>query len=319
MTKVLVPMADGCEEIEAVIIIDSMSHEHTGDGGVLDLHDAELTRMAGDDYKKREACKFAAWIKPKKAHKRMMSQLLQKRTHLIFCLRAEPKMKMVQNAKGKMEPVSIGFQPLCDSQFIYEMTLSMMLSTDAPGIGAPIKLQEQHRALIDLGKPLNRAVGECLATWSSGAAPSAPPAPPAPEGSAKRDIHGEATVASGAGADAFRAFYKDLTPDQRALLQARMPALRSRCEEADRPIAEPGTGGPTPPVEPVSPSDVFVAQALACYATASHDMDITDFNYENADHCAALSDDQRRTLSAAEDARRLVLQGAQKSEIRKDD
>ena len=32
--------------------------------------------MAGDDWKKREACKMAAWIKPKMAHKQMVQRLL---------------------------------------------------------------------------------------------------------------------------------------------------------------------------------------------------------------------------------------------------
>lgn len=238
----------------AVIIIDSMSHEHAGEGGVLDQHDAELTRMAGNDYAKRDACKFAAWIKPKMAHKKMIGRLLQTRAHLIFCLRAEPKTKMIQNARGKMEPVSMGLQPICDSQLMYEMTLSLMLSTDAPGVGAPIKLEQQHRELIDLGKPLDRAVGERLAAWSVGStAPAAPPAPPSPA-APKRDIQGEATRAAEEGTAEFRAFYKDLARDQRALLKARMPALKSRCEEADRDaaaariVAPPGEDAePAPP------------------------------------------------------------------------
>jgi len=37
-----------------VVIVDSMSHEHEGPGGVLEWHEAELDRMAGDDYKKRD-------------------------------------------------------------------------------------------------------------------------------------------------------------------------------------------------------------------------------------------------------------------------
>src|SRR5258708_34777413 len=48
-----------------VIVVDSGSHVWAGDGGVLDWQDEELTRMAGDDYAKRERVKMAAWIKPK--------------------------------------------------------------------------------------------------------------------------------------------------------------------------------------------------------------------------------------------------------------
>ena len=42
-----------------VIVVDSVSHVWAGDGGVLDWQDKELDRMAGDDWKKREACKMA--------------------------------------------------------------------------------------------------------------------------------------------------------------------------------------------------------------------------------------------------------------------
>ena len=44
------------------IVVDSMSHEWAGEGGVLEMQEHELDRMAGDDWKKREACKMAAWI-----------------------------------------------------------------------------------------------------------------------------------------------------------------------------------------------------------------------------------------------------------------
>ncbi len=52
-----------------VLLIDSFSMEWAGVGGVLDWQAAELQRMAGDDFGKRERMKMAAWIKPKMAHK----------------------------------------------------------------------------------------------------------------------------------------------------------------------------------------------------------------------------------------------------------
>jgi carbamoylphosphate synthase large subunit len=86
-----------------VIVVDSCSHEHAGEGGLLDWHEKELDRMAGSDYKKRDACKMAAWIKPKTEHKQMVSRLLQVRAHLILCFRAEQKIEMVRGGDGRME------------------------------------------------------------------------------------------------------------------------------------------------------------------------------------------------------------------------
>ncbi|MCW0295060.1 hypothetical protein NIL11_26960, partial [Klebsiella pneumoniae] len=60
--------------------------------------------MAGDDWKKREACRMASWIKPKTAHKAFVQRLLQVKAHLILCFRAEQKVEMVKNPQTrKME------------------------------------------------------------------------------------------------------------------------------------------------------------------------------------------------------------------------
>jgi hypothetical protein len=161
-----------------------MSHEWAGEGGILDWQEDELQRMAGDDYKKRESCKMAAWIKPKVAHKQMVQRLLQVRAHLILCFRAEPKIEMVRGAEGKMEireKQSLtglhGWIPICEKNLPYELTASFLLMADRPGVPQPIKLQQQHRALFPLDAPITEASGARLAAWAKGgaAAPDAAP------------------------------------------------------------------------------------------------------------------------------------------------
>ena len=163
-----------------VIVVDSCSHEHAGDGGLLDWHEEELQRMAGDDYRKREACKMAAWIKPKGEHKRMVGRLLQIRAHLILCFRAEQKIEMAKGEGGRWEvrPKQTttgldGWVPICEKTLPYELTASFLLTPDRPGIPHPIKLQEQHRSFVPLDKPLDESVGKALAAWASGGKPAA--------------------------------------------------------------------------------------------------------------------------------------------------
>jgi hypothetical protein len=160
-----------------VIVVDSASHEHAGEGGLLDWHDEELTRMAGDDYAKRERVNMAAWIKPKTAHKHMVQRLLQIRAHLILCFRAEEKVEMVKDDQGKTRivpkksPTGIhGWIPVCEKSLPYELTASFLLTADAPGVPKPIKLQEQHRLLFPLDKPITRESGKKIAEWASGGA-----------------------------------------------------------------------------------------------------------------------------------------------------
>lgn len=158
-----------------VIVVDSCSHEHAGEGGLLDWHETELDRMAQNDWKRRESCNMAAWIKPKMEHKQFVSRLLQVRAHLILCFRAEQKVEVVRGEDGKMkiEPKKIasGFSdwiPICEKNMLYELTASFLLTPDAPGVPKPIKLAGAVRPFVDLKKPLDEKVGEQLAYWAKG-------------------------------------------------------------------------------------------------------------------------------------------------------
>lgn len=165
-----------------VIVVDSMSHEHAGDGGLLDWHEEELDRMAKDDWKKRESCNMAAWIKPKMSHKHMVQKLLQVRAHLILCFRAEEKIEMVRNEKGRLEIVKKqtttgldGWVPVSEKNLPYELTASFLLTADKPGFPKPIKLQSQHREFFALDRPITDESGRKLAAWASGKTNASPP------------------------------------------------------------------------------------------------------------------------------------------------
>ncbi len=168
-----------------VIVVDSASHEHAGEGGILDMQEAELERMAGSDWKKREAVKMASWVRPKMEHKRMVQKLLQVRAHLILCFRAESKIEMVKGDGGRMvvQPKQTltsleGWIPICEKSLPFELTASFLLLPDAPGVPRAIKLQEQHRAFFPTGKPITEAAGVALAAWAAGGAPAQPAAAP---------------------------------------------------------------------------------------------------------------------------------------------
>jgi hypothetical protein len=158
------------------IVVDSCSHEWSGTGGVLEMQEAELDRMAGDNWQKREACRMAAWIKPKMAHKKMVQRLLQVRAHLILCFRAEEKIEMVkEDGKMKIVPkVSLtginGWIPVCEKNLPFELTTSFLLTADAPGMPKPIKLQEQQKSMFPLDKPISEESGKLVAQWAAGGA-----------------------------------------------------------------------------------------------------------------------------------------------------
>ncbi len=151
------------------IVVDSTSHEWSGDGGVLDMQEAEFQRMGS-----KESAKMASWIKPKMAHKHMVSKLLQVRAHLILCFRAEPKVDMIREggrtvvvAKQGLTALD-GWWPITEKMLPYELTAYFLLMADKPGVPLPIKLQEQHRAIFPPGQPITEECGVRLAAWAKG-------------------------------------------------------------------------------------------------------------------------------------------------------
>ncbi len=102
------------------VIIDSMSHEHDGPGGLIDFQEREVDRLAGDDYAKRERVKMLAWQKPKAARRSLISGLLQLNANFIFCFRAREKTKPMK-INGKTEIVEQGFMPIAGEEFLFEI------------------------------------------------------------------------------------------------------------------------------------------------------------------------------------------------------
>lgn len=156
-----------------VIIVDSMSHAHEGSGGMLEQHEAELDRMAGQDWKRREKVTFAAWIKPKASHNRFVQSILQMGadTHFVFCFRAKDKLIL---SKGQ-EPVHAGWTPICGKGFEYEMSFLLVLpegSQGKPDLQATASgLRDPFQDYIKPGIQLDEALGEKLAAWATGKVP----------------------------------------------------------------------------------------------------------------------------------------------------
>ncbi len=182
----------------AAVVVDSMSHEYEGEGGVLEWADrlAAGTPKPGvanpdawrkDDWIEQPVKSPGNWKEPKRAHKMMMARLLQCRLHMIFCLRAEEKMQLVQEkftSGGKERtavkvipaadrPVNERWEPICEKRFMYEMTASFVLLPSEPGVGIPLKLQEQHMHCFPEGQQIGPQSGHRLTEWASGTASSA--------------------------------------------------------------------------------------------------------------------------------------------------
>jgi hypothetical protein len=166
------------EKVAEVIVIDSMSHEWSGEGGVLDWAEEELQRMGGGDNNK-----MRSWIKPKMSHKLMIQRLLRTKCALICCLRGEEKTHITKpQGDQKAKVITDEFSsPLFDSRFIFEMLLNLETVAHAGVGGYVIPRKITHPSIAALLPTENEQIGvkhgEGLAAWCASAGGSATPAP----------------------------------------------------------------------------------------------------------------------------------------------
>lgn len=160
-----------------VIVVDSASHEYSGQGGLHDWHQEELDRIAGDNIGKRNALSAPAWNRPKSAHARFVNDLLRVKAHLLICFRARQAIEMVQEGgKTIVRPTQAldSFEGwLIETEhkrapLAFELTCSFLLVPDRPGIPQPMKLPDPLRPLVPLDKPLSEETGQALGRWAAG-------------------------------------------------------------------------------------------------------------------------------------------------------
>jgi hypothetical protein len=172
------------------VIVDSMSHEHGGEGGYLDEHDKDLDKFGGTDDRKRERNNMRAWIRPATERKRLIRGLLQLDANFIFTFRAKETVKP-DGAGGVTE---MGFLPEAGDAFLYEMTVCALLlpvaggvptwQSKMPGEAQMIKPAKQFTDLFSgERRPLDEKHGVGLALWARGTPSSPQAATPAPDAS----------------------------------------------------------------------------------------------------------------------------------------
>lgn len=145
----------------AVVIIDSVSHMHDGPGGILEYHSSEKERMGGSD-----KVNFTAWIKPKAAENQFIYTMLSADCHLVLCMRAKEKIKVVEGGK----PIDLGWQPIVGERVAFETIFTLLLpphSNGAPDL-AISEMRKPFDSLIKSGEQITEQTGTTLAEWAAG-------------------------------------------------------------------------------------------------------------------------------------------------------
>lgn len=157
----------------SIIIIDSISHEHDGPGGVLEWHDAEVERLCKLWGVKPGKAQIPAWSEPKKARRKLIQTVLHLGINLVLCMRAAEKIGL----KGD-KVIDMGWTQIGGRDFIFESTLSCLLlpgsggvptwNPERPGERAMTKIPEYLKSIFAQRQPLSEDIGEKLARWAEG-------------------------------------------------------------------------------------------------------------------------------------------------------
>lgn len=102
-----------------VLIIDSISHQWAGEGGILNRKE-KLDSSGGNSY--------TNWGKLSPEQEKFKSTLLQSKTHLICTLRAKQDYSLQMNDQGKQAPIKLGLAPIQREGMEYEFTTVLELN-----------------------------------------------------------------------------------------------------------------------------------------------------------------------------------------------
>lgn len=151
------------------IVIDSFSAEWDDEGGLHDMADIAIERLSKGDAQKAAALTGLAWKEPKMQHRALMRYLRKLEIPIIFCLRAEPKIKYIKDEKGKTQVVDAGWLPIAEKLFGYDMLVYCLMMPENPGIPVHLKkLEPEFEPMFPIGKQITEGAGRMLSEWAAG-------------------------------------------------------------------------------------------------------------------------------------------------------
>lgn len=96
------------------LVIDSLSHAWTGEGGLLDVQ-GNVAKRSGNSY--------TAWREVTPLHNRLVDRILQCAMHVAVTLRTKTEYVIEDNGNGKKTPRKIGMAPIFRDGVEYEFTI----------------------------------------------------------------------------------------------------------------------------------------------------------------------------------------------------
>lgn len=108
------------------IILDSISHEWSGPGGCLEIHEKATSAMKIPN-------SFTAWASVTPRHQAFIDSILQSKSHVITTIRSKTEY-IIGERNGRQVPQKIGMAAVQRDGYEYEVTISL-------------DIDEEHNAL----------------------------------------------------------------------------------------------------------------------------------------------------------------------------
>lgn len=99
-----------------VVIIDSLSHAWTGEGGLLDIHEGAIKKQTTKN-------SYTAWGDVTPLHRKLVDAILTSPIHVICTVRSETEYSQEKDDRGKTSVKKVGTKPQFRKGLDYEMTI----------------------------------------------------------------------------------------------------------------------------------------------------------------------------------------------------
>lgn len=211
--------SDAIKEFQAagveVLVIDSVSHEWEGEGGCDDIANAPLL----------QGKKMANWKGAKSEHKKFMQTLLYANMHIIVCLRAREKTSFT----NPTQPVSLGIQPVCEKNFMFELTASILMENEGTK-QTPLKVPSFMKKAFGGGdRYLGETLGQEIIKWISLGTQEHPDL---------ARLKSEALMACDFGLVGLTEFWNKLTPEMQEIIKPHIAVFKASAKEVDKQSKE---------------------------------------------------------------------------------
>jgi len=136
------------------LIIDSISDEWAGTGGILDLHQdaSEVTKNS-----------FVAWKKMTPKHDAVFNKILQSQIHIICTIKKKTDYIMETGANGKQQPKRVGVKDIAREDTEYKWILQLDLDQE----GNLAKASKDNTSLFQGKEPfkITTETGLAIRNW----------------------------------------------------------------------------------------------------------------------------------------------------------